>query len=186
MASLLKNTWWMLLLRGALAILFGLMALVWTGVTLEALILLFGAYALIDGISTGATAVSNRHIDKLWWLFLLAGVVGALVGVLTFVLPTVTAVVLVYLIAARFLVVGGLEIAAAIALRREISGEWFLILNGILAVLLAIVLFMAPGAGALALVQLIGVFALLIGILLLVLAFTARRWAHNLQFIQVN
>jgi uncharacterized membrane protein HdeD (DUF308 family) len=181
MANLLKNTWWMLAVRGALAVLFGLMALVWTGVTLEALILLFGAYALIDGISTGATAVSNRHVDKFWWLFLLAGLAGALVGLLTFVLPGVTAVVLVYLIAARFLIVGGLEIAAAIALRREVSGEWFLILNGILAVTLAVVLFVAPGTGALALVQVIGIFALLIGILLLVLAFRVRGWEHELR-----
>lgn len=181
MANLLKNTWWMLALRGALALLFGLMALAWTGVTLAALILLFGVYALVDGVSTGATAVAHRHMDRNWWLFLLAGVAGAIAGVLAFLLPSVTAVVLVYLIAARFLIVGGMEVAAAIALRREISGEWFLILNGSLAVLLAIVLFVAPGAGALALVQVIGIFAILIGILLLVLAFRVRGWTHELQ-----
>lgn len=180
MKKLVQRTWWSLAGRGVLAILFGLLALLWTGVTLEVLVLLFGAYALLDGVSTGAGALANRHVDRYWWLFLLAGLVGVLVGVLTFLLPGVTAIVLVYLIAARFLIVGGLEIAAAIALRREVSGEWFMALNGILAVALAVLLFVAPGDGALALVRVIGVFALLIGLLLLILGFTVRRWAHSL------
>jgi uncharacterized membrane protein HdeD (DUF308 family) len=180
MNKLLKLSWWALLLRGISAILFGVLTMLWPSLTLEVLILFFGAYALVDGIFSGAAAIAHRKHDSTWWLFLLAGLAGVVLGVLTFLLPGLTALVLVYLIAARALIVGVIEIVYAIALRREITGEWFYILNGVISILFGIVLFVLPGAGALALVTVIGVFAIVIGVLLLVVAFRLRKLAQQL------
>ena len=175
MNKLIKLSWWSLLLRGILAILFGVLAIFWPGLTLEVLILFFGAYALVDGVFSGAAAIAHRKHDSTWWLFLLAGLAGAVLGVLTFLLPGLTALVLVYLIASRALIVGLIEIVYAFALRREIRDEWFYILNGVFSILFGIVLFVLPGVGALALVSVIGAFAILIGVLLLLVAFRLRK-----------
>jgi uncharacterized membrane protein HdeD (DUF308 family) len=180
MIQLMKLSWWALLLRGISALLFGLLALVWPGITLEVLILFFGAYALVDGVLTGAAALANRKHDSTWWLFLLAGLIGIAAGVLTFLLPAVTELVLVYLIAARALIVGLIEIVYAFALRREIQNEWFYILNGVLSLVFGVLLFIAPGEGALALVTLIGVFALIGGGLLLVVSIRMRKLLKQL------
>ena len=176
MIEFLKFSWWSLILRGLLAILFGVLAIIWPGITLEVLILFFGAYSLVDGFFSAASALANRKHDKTWWLFFFSGLAGIIVGVLTFFLPGITAFVLVILIAARALLVGIFEIIAAIRLRATIKNEWFLILNALLSILFGVVLFLLPGLGALALVWMIGITAVVIGILLLAIGFRVRGW----------
>ena len=176
MVTLLTRSWWAIALRGLAAILFGVLALVWPGLTLEALILLFGAYALVDGVLSAAGAILNSKHDRTWPWFLLAGLAAVVAGILAFAYPGLTAIILVYFIAARALVVGIIEVVAAVALRREISDERFLILKGIVSVLFGAALLVAPGAGALALVLVIGIYAIFVGLLLLLAAFRLRRW----------
>lgn len=181
MVSYLQRSWWTLALRGLLAILFGMLAIFWPAITLEILILFFGAYSLVDGFASASGALAHRKHDKTWWLFFLSGLVGTVIGILTFLLPGLTAFVLVILIAARALIVGIFEITAAYYLRREIHNEWFLILNGLLSILFAIVLFIFPGVGALALVWMIGIFAVIIGILLVAIAIKLRYWRKSVN-----
>lgn len=176
MVALLASRWWMLALRGVLAILFGLTALLWPAATLDALVWLFGAYAAVDGIFALVAALTgDAQPTPRWWL-ILAGIVGIAIGVLTFVWPGVTALALLYLIAAHAIVIGMLHIVAAIQLRKEIEGEWWLILNGIIALLFGIGVVIYPGAGALALITVIGVYALLAGLLLTGLGWRVRSW----------
>ena len=176
MINFLQRSWWVLALRGLFAILFGVLAIAWPGITIEILILFFGAYALIDGFFSAAGALAHLKHDKTWWLFFLSGLAGIIVGLLTLIIPGLTAFVFVILIAARALIVGIIEITAAISLRKMIDNEWFLLLNALLSILFAIALFIMPAVGALALVWMIGITVIFIGILLLAIAFRVRRW----------
>ena len=169
----LARIWWVLALRGVLAVLFGLIAFFWPGITLVSLIYLFGAYALIDGIFAVLAAFNRMAGQGHWWATLIEGVAGILAGVAAFVWPGLTALALVYLIAAWAIVTGVLEIAAAIRLRREISGEWLLVLGGIVSMLFGLYAVAFPGAG-LALVWAIGAYALFWGIVLIALGFGLR------------
>lgn len=167
----LSENWWALALRGVAAVIFGLLALFLPGVTLTVLVLVFGAYALVDGvlaILAGIRGVGPR------WLLIVEGVLGVLFGILTFLWPGVTALVLLYFIAIWAILTGVLEIIAAIALRREIEGEWALILGGVLSVIFGIILAVLPGVGLLSVVWIIGIYALVFGIALIVLAFRVR------------
>jgi len=163
------RNWWVLLIRGLLAVLFGVMALVMPGLTLITLVLLYGVYALADGI----TALWVGGKSRSWWLAL-AGVFGVIVGICTFLFPGITAVALLFLIAAWAVVRGVFEIVTAIRLRKEISNEWMLIIGGVLSVLVGVVLFASPAAGALAMIWLIGAYALVFGLMMIVLAFRLR------------
>jgi uncharacterized membrane protein HdeD (DUF308 family) len=169
--------WWVFALRGLAAIVFGILAFIWPGVTLAFLVLLWGAYALIDGI-LGLLASFRTGQDHRWAL-LIEGLVGIAAGIATFAWPGLTALVLVYIIAAWALITGVLEILAAIRLRKVIDNEWWMAGSGALSVLFGIVLFVAPGAGALALVWLIAAYAIVFGIILLALAFRLRGMAHG-------
>lgn len=173
MLTMLARNWWMLAVRGAAAILFGIGAFVWPGLTLSVLVLLFGAYALVDGVFALVAGVIDRGGQR-WWVLLLEGLAGIVVGVLTFLWPGVTALVLLWLIAAWALITGAFEIAAAVRLRKEIEHEWSLGLAGLASLIFGALLFAMPGAGALALVWMIGAYALVFGALLLVLAFRLR------------
>ena len=174
MMEALARNWWALALRGLFAVLFGLLAFAWPGLTLAALVLLFGAYALVDGVFALVAAVRAAEAHERWWWFVLEGLAGIAAGLLTFVWPGITALVLLYLIAWWAVITGVLEIAAAIRLRNEISGEWALALGGVASVVFGFLLLFRPGAGALAVVWLIGIYALLFGVLLLMLAFRLR------------
>ena len=176
MAVVLARNWWALFLRGLLAVLFGVLAFVWPGLTLAVLVLLFGAYVLADGVFAIVAAVNAPKGYARWRALLVEGVVGVIVGVLTFFWPAMTALVLLYFIAAWAIVTGVLEIGAAIRLRRAVSGEWLLVLSGVLSILFGLALMVAPVAGALAVVWLIGVYAVAFGVLLLALAFRLRKW----------
>lgn len=174
MAILIRN-WWALALRGLAAILFGIAAVVVPHLTLVVLIAFFGAYVLVDGIFAIVAAVRAAERHRRWWPMLLEGVTGIVAGLLTFVWPGLTALVLLYFIAAWALITGVTEILAAIRLRREIADEWLLGLIGALSVLFGLLLVAFPGAGALAVVWLIGTYAVVFGALLVGLALRLKR-----------
>jgi uncharacterized membrane protein HdeD (DUF308 family) len=171
----LSRNWWLVALRGLAAIVFGVLAFVWPAITLWALVLLFGAYMLVDGIFAIVAAVRAAGREARWWLLLIEGVLGVLAGLVAAFWPGLTALALLYFIAAWAIVSGILEIAGAIRLRREIEGEWALGLSGALSLLFGVLLVVIPApAGLLSLVWLIGAYALAFGVLLLVLAFRLR------------
>ena len=173
--AILARNWWAVGLRGLIAILFGLAAFFWPGLTLFALVILFGAYALVDGIFAILAAVRAAEQHTRWWSLVVEGLVGIAVGLLTFFYPGVTAVALLYIIAAWAIVTGTLEIIAAIQLHQEITNEWLLGLSGLASVLFGIVAMVTPGAGALAIVWLIGVYAIVFGVLQLGLAYRLHQ-----------
>jgi len=142
-------------------------------ITIAALILLFGAYALVEGIFNVIAAVRG-HSGAPRWFLLLEGVVSIAAGLVAFVWPGLTALVLLYVIAAWAIVTGVLEIAAAVRLHNRIRGEWWLVLGGILSVVAGVLMMWAPGAGALALVMWIGAYVLVLGVLHVGLAFRLR------------
>ena len=172
-----RNYWWILAIRGLLAVLFGLAALVWPGLTLLVLVLVFGAYALVDGVIPVIVSLQERRVWSRWWVLLLEGLAGIAAGVLTFFWSAITALALLYLIAAWAIVTGLLEIAAAFSARLPLAPEWTLALAGILSVLLGVLLAIQPGVGLLSLVWVIGVYALVTGVLLIIRAFQFRTAA---------
>lgn len=176
MIQLLAKNWWALELRGALTVIFGLLALFLPAVTLGALVLLFGIYAFAEGIVLLAMSFNRQNIRH-WWITLLQGIAGIGAGIVTFIWPGLTAVALLVIIAVWALITGVLEIVGAIRLRKEIRGEWLMILSGVLSLVFAWVLLANPAAGALALVWVIGLYAVVFGILLMVLGFRVHRMA---------
>ncbi len=171
----LTRYWWTVVLRGVAAVVFGLMALIWPGITVIVLVALFGAYALVDGIIGLGTAVfGGPERGRRGWL-VVEGIAGGLAGIFTFAWPGITALVLLWLIAAWALVTGVLEIVAAVRLRREIQGEWLLALSGVLSVLFGFLLAVWPAAGALGVVFVIGIYAIVFGVALVGLGLRLRR-----------
>lgn len=177
MVHALAKNWWMLLLRGIAAIIFGLLALAWPGMTLVTLILFYGAYVLVDGVLAVVAAITGGTLAPRWWLAVV-GLLGIAAGLLTFLMPGITALVLLYFIAGWAIATGVFQIIGAIRLRHEIDNEWFLILGGIISVLFGGAMFAAPGAGALALVTVIGIYAIVIGALLVALSFRLKKHLH--------
>jgi len=172
----LASNWWLLLLRGIAAILFGILAFVWPGITLLTLVVFYGAYALADGVlSIGAAVMGPGEAAPRWWLAIV-GALGIIAGLLTFLWPGITALVLLFVIAGWAIALGVFEIVGAIRLRKEIANEWLLILSGLLAIVFGIVLVVRPGAGALALIWIIATYAILAGILSVALAFELRQY----------
>ncbi|MHB8733140.1 MAG: HdeD family acid-resistance protein [bacterium] len=175
--QVLARNWWALALRGVFAIIFGLIALFMPGLTLLALVFVFGAYSLVDGIFGVAAAVRAAEAHNRWGWLLVEGIAGILAGVIAFVVPGITAIVLLYLIAAWALVTGVFELIAGFRLRGHLANEWLLLLGGAASIILGVLLIVHPGAGALALLWLIGFYALLFGVLMLLLAFRLRGHA---------
>jgi uncharacterized membrane protein HdeD (DUF308 family) len=174
MLQTLAQNWWAVVLRGVCAIVFGLGAFLWPGMTLAALVLLFGAYALVDGILAVAWSFMNRQAGAFPWGVLIAGLAGIVAGVMTFLWPGLTALVLLYFVAYWAIVRGIFEIIAAIHLRKELKNEWLLALAGVLSVAFGLVLIAAPGAGVLAVLWWIGAFALIVGVTLVSLGFRLK------------
>jgi len=137
-------------------------------------VLVFGAYALVDGVFGVINGISSYDERERWWVILLEGLAGIVVGIMTLVWPSITALTLLYLIAAWAVITGVMEIVAAIQLRRVIEGEWMMVLSGIASIIFGIILFIFPGEGALGLTWLIGIYAIIFGVMLIVLAFRLR------------
>jgi uncharacterized membrane protein HdeD (DUF308 family) len=171
----LSRNWWTVALRGALALVFGIVAFMWPGITLVSLVLLWGAYALVDGIMALIAGIRFRHRGWPFWQLIVVGLLGLGAGIATFVNPAWTALALLFLIAGWAVVTGVLEIAAAIRLRREIDHEWLLALAGVVSILFGVVMIARPGVGALAVVWAIAGYAVLFGILLIALGFRLKR-----------
>jgi len=176
----LARKWGWVMFRGVAAIIFGLLTLFRPGVSLAALVLLFGAFVFVEGVFNVVAAFHPRG-GQHWWALLLEGLVSIAAGLITWFAPGLTAIALLYLIAGWAIVTGVLEIVAAVRLRKVISNEGWLIFGGILSVLFGVALCIYPGAGALAVVLWIGVYALLFGALLVGLAFKLRGRLHGHQ-----
>lgn len=175
LAAALGRNWWLLLLRGLVAIVFALLTWAQPGVSLAALVLVFGIYVLADGLLGVWSAIAKRRDNRHWWLLLLWGLVGIVVGVMTFIMPGITGLVLLMYIAAWAVITGVLQIVAAIRLRKEIKGEWLMILSGLVSVAFGVLLFLQPGAGALAVAWIIAAYAFILGVLMVLLAFKVRK-----------
>ena len=170
----LARWWWTFILRGVLAIAFGVLAFTAPAWGLAILVALFGAWALIDGVTSVWTGIRSRSVDRNWWLEIVEGVVSILAGLIALVLPGFAAEILVILIAAWAIVTGGFQIWSAIRLRAEISGEFWLGLAGVASILFGVILLVFPAAGALGLVWLIGSAAIVIGVFRIILGWRLR------------
>ena len=175
MTSLTRN-WWLVVLRGVMSILFGLTAIFWPGLTFLVLVLMFGIYAMADGVFAMLTGVVSSKYSPRWWVFLLEGVIGFAAGLIVILRPGLTAFALIAVIAAWAILTGILEIAAAIRLRREITNEWMLAFAGFVSIVLGVLLFFQPAAGGLVITLMIGSYALIFGIVLIILGFRLRKW----------
>jgi uncharacterized membrane protein HdeD (DUF308 family) len=177
----LSRWWWTFILRGVLAILFGVIAFISPPVTIAALVLLFGAWALVDGIFDIVAAIRHRTMDRSWWLTILEGIVGIVVGLLALAFPDIAAGALLLLISAWSIVTGVIEIVLAIRLREQITGELWLAIAGVLSIVFGVLLFLFPAAGALTIIWIIGGFAIAFGILLIMLGWRLRGVHQRLQ-----
>jgi uncharacterized membrane protein HdeD (DUF308 family) len=169
----LSDNWWLVLLRGIASIVFGILAFMWPGLTLVVLVLMYGAFALVDGVLAIAGAVMGGRPGSRWWLALV-GIAGVLAGLFTFFWPGITAFVLLIFIAAWAIAIGAFQIVGAIRLRKEIDNEWLLILSGVVSVLFGFLLLAQPAAGALALVWIIAGYSVAFGIILVIFSFRLK------------
>ena len=181
MLSAITRNWWLAALRGSLAVIFGVAAFVWPGLTLEVLVLLFGAYAFVDGVVVLGFGLMAAGDGLRWWPLVLGGILGIAIGVLTFMQPAATALALVYVIGAWAMVTGLLEVVAAIRLRDVITTEWLLGFSGVLSVIFGVLVLAQPGAGALAVVFLFGFYAVLAGVSQIALGVRLRGLGDNRQ-----
>ena len=175
-AARIAAHWWIPLVRGIVAIVFGVVVMAYPFHALGVFIILFGAFVFADGVLNIFTSLRYAHPDSgSWWMILVQGIFGVLIGVLTFVWPGLTAATLGTLVALWAVVTGALEIAAAFKLRRNVPGEVLLIVSGVLSVVIGAWLFIMPIVALLALTWLIGFYAIFGGVTLIALAFRLRR-----------
>ena len=177
MLETLKRGWWLLVLRGVCAVLFGVLTLAWPGIALVTLVLFFGAYALVNGIFTLGMAMRAPAGTPGKGTLVFLGLLGIAAGIVTFAYPGITALSLLYVIAFWAIFTGIFEIMTAVRLRKELKNEWVLILSGALSVLFGVLVLARPGAGALSIVWLIGGYAILFGLMMLALAIKIKGMA---------
>ncbi len=178
-AHSLARNWWLVVLRGLVSVLLGLTAIIWPNLALTALVFLLGIYLLGDGLLAVSAGLSRHNGSQVWWLLLVEGSVGILAGVLALLSPSLTAITLLYLVAAWAILTGMTAIVSAIRLRKDIADEGLLALSGVLSVVLGMILVIWPGATALAAVWLIGAYALVSGLLLIGLGFRLWNWQSS-------
>jgi uncharacterized membrane protein HdeD (DUF308 family) len=176
LGRLLVDTWWLVALRGVAAIIFGILAFVWPKATLLTLVWLYGAYVFINGVVELVQAFTGPKQGRRTGALIFQGIISIIVGLIAFLVPGITALALLLLIAAWAIVSGIFEIVTAVRLRKVISHEWLMIAAGVLSVVFGVVLMLQPAVGALAMIWWIGGFAIVLGILLLSLAFRLRQW----------
>jgi uncharacterized membrane protein HdeD (DUF308 family) len=180
MNDTLLRAWWLIAVRGALAIVFGVLAILWPAITLVMLAALFAGFALLAGALWTFGAVRHRHADPRWWVLLLAGLFSVATGVIAALYPALTTVVLILLMGANALVTGVIDLVTALRMRRIMEGELLLLLTGAASVVFGLVVLLFPlGAGAFALAWMIGLYAILTGALLVALAFQVRAWLRQ-------
>ena len=182
----LARNWWALVIRGIAGVLFGLGALIWPPAAVAALVLLFGAYAFVDGIFNIVAAIRAPKEGRRWGWLLVSGLMGIAAGLVTFFFPGLTALSLVLLVASWSIVTGIAEIVAAIRLRKEIRHEWLWILSGLLSVAFGVLLFLLPAAGAVVLAMWIGAYMLVFGVLLIAFGLHLRSWGRSNQGSQTQ
>ena len=175
----LARNWWSLVIRGLVAIALGIVTFAWPGITLAALVLVFGAYALVDGVVSIVGAWKAARAHERWVALIFEGIAGIITAAVTAIFPGLTALALVYLIAAWALVTGALEIVAAIRLRQYVAHEWLLALSGVASLLFGFLAILLPLAGAVAIALGIGIYALVFGVLLIGLGFRLRSWTRT-------
>lgn len=173
------RNWWLLVLRGVLAVLFAIMAFIWPDLTLAALVLLFGAYAFVDGVFAVVASLERIGKQDRWWALLLQGLLGIGAGIVTFFWPGITALALLAIIGFWAILTGVMQIIAAVQLRREIDNEWLLGASGVLSVLFGLLVLIFPGAGALSVVWIIASYAMIYGVLLIVVGLRLRSWQEQ-------
>ena len=174
-----SSNWWALALRGIAGIVLGLLAFSWPGVTIAALVTLFGLYALVDGVFAIVASLRGIREHDRWGWMLVEGIAGVIAGLTALFMPLLGAIVLTWIIAFWAIVTGALEIGAAVRLRKIIEGEWMLMLVGVLSLILGFVILARPGVGLAVIATWIGAYALIAGVMTLVLAFRVRKWAHE-------
>lgn len=179
MTPMLRTNWWALVLRGVFAILFGVAAFSMPGVTVAALTTLFGIYALVDGIFAIVLTFKAAELHGRWGGFLLEGIIGILFGAAAIFAPLAVATVFIQVMAIWALLTGVLEIVAAIRLRKQMTGEWLLILVGAVSILLGIALFLEPLAGAVVLVWTLAIYGVFFGVLLITVGMRLRKHQHR-------
>jgi len=179
LAHLARN-WWTFVLRGVVAILFGILAFMRPGITLDALVLLFAFWALFDGVFALISSIGAAEAREPWWPLVLIGLLGIAAGVLALRWPGITALALLFIIAYWSIFRGILEIVAAVRLRDLIPGEWRLVFGGLASVVFGALLVIYPGAGILAVIWLIGIYAVIFGIAFLMLGFHLKGLAGEL------
>jgi uncharacterized membrane protein HdeD (DUF308 family) len=179
-ADALIHNWWAVLLRGLLGMAFGIVTFIWPGLSLAGLVLVYGAFAFADGVLALVSAIRGQVEESVpRWAMILRGLLGLGAGIVTILWPGITAVALLYVIAAWAVVGGVLEIVTAIRLRRAIRGEWALALSGLLSIALGVMLMVFPVAGALALVLWVGAYMFIIGAVLVALSLRLRSWGRR-------
>jgi uncharacterized membrane protein HdeD (DUF308 family) len=180
MIGLMKEKWWIWLLRGIAAIIFGTLALLMPGITLEVLVLFLAVFLLVDGAFNIFASLNHSKETKYWWLLLLEGIVSVLIGIITLIWPQITVIALLFLIVFWAMVNGFFRILAALQLRKYTKGEWFLIFSGIFSLIFGVLLLIWPDKGLLVLIWMLGFYAFIFGILLISFAFKARKLQNNL------
>lgn len=181
MLETLKSKWTLLVMRGMAAVLFGVLAFIWPGITLTTLIILFAVYAALDGVFALITGVEAPKDTPGRGSLILRGLIGIAASVIAFSYPGITATSLLYLIGAWAIFSGGVEIGAAFLLRNELTNEFLLLIAGGLSILFGVLMFKNPSAGALSVVWLIGSYAIVYGIMLLTLAFKLKRLGGDIR-----
>jgi uncharacterized membrane protein HdeD (DUF308 family) len=181
MLQALARNWWVLLIRGIAAILFGILAFTWPGITLAVLVILYGIYALIDGASAIGLGMASFRRDRSWWEMVSLGILGVAAGIITFMWPGITTIALLVIIAVYAIVRGVLEIVAAIRLRKVIPHEWLLALAGVLSIIFGVIMLARPLIGALAIVWLIGFWAILFGVTAVALSLRLYTFKKQLE-----
>lgn len=177
--SVLHANWWVLLLRGFAAVVFGLLTFLMPGLTLLVLVSLFGGYCIVNGVLTLVAAFRGGRGQPRWWALAVEGIAGLIAGIITLMWPGVTSLALLYVVAAWAIITGALQIGTGIRLRKQISNEWVLIVGGLLSIGFGILLMLVPVAGAVVVAWWVGSYAFAFGILLSVLAFRLRHQATS-------
>jgi uncharacterized membrane protein HdeD (DUF308 family) len=176
MLGVLSKNWWIFLIRGAAAILFGIAVFIFPGAALAAIVALVAAYLLVDGVFTVIYAVQHRSQSR-WWVVLLEGFISIIGGIAAIVYPTITPFVLLYIVAFWALLTGLMEIIFAIEMRKQIENEWWIILSGVLSIIFGVLLILFPGDGIVTLLWLVGAYAIIFGIFMVIFAFRVKGMA---------